>query len=684
MRLTAILSGLLLLAPAGPAAAQTGDSLTITPLGGPLYLLDGAVDLITVSIGPDGVLLVDAGYPETERMVRAALRKLGRERVDILINTHYHHAFANPVFGAEAEIITDTATARRLTHPNLMFDRVVPAYGGDALPDRTFADSLVLRFNGEEILLYRLPRGHTDGDIAVVFRGSNVVAAGDVAVPHLPWTDDEAGGDFLGLLAAVDTLLARTPRTATIVPGHDRLMRYADLVAYREVLATVGRDVRRRMAAGQTLRAIVEAGVPAGAAAWATIIPARILQENAYRAMLPARRGPRGVTWRLENGRWFDGQSFRPRAMWVVDGVLRETGPPAADSVLDLAGGYVVPPYGDAHLHTFGDATRLAADSRDAIRTGVFHVMVQDPINEVTAAMRHAMAAPATVDVRWTQGVVTPSDGLIANFYRQLAARGHFGDGATMADLDGRVIFLMDSVPDVDRKWAALRAVNDDFIKVIVAFSGDDGRAADGPPAGVTGPVLAALARHAHADGLRVSAHVETAADVALAVEAGADIIAHLPASWQIGPPTGYPAGDLSPWIIPDSTAREIQRRGVTVITTAMPDADSEYAAQHREVHARNLRTLVRHGVQIVLGSDGDGILPETAWIRGLGVLDDLHLLRLLVEATPRFIHPDRRIGFLRDGYEASFLVLDGDPLADPSALERIRLRVKQGVLLAP
>ena len=45
-------------------------------------------------------------------------------------------------------------------------------------------------------------------------------------------------------------------------------------------------------------------------------------------------------------------------------------------------------------------------------------------------------------------------------------------------------------------------------------------------------------------------------------------------------------------------------------------------------------------------------------------------------------IFPNRRIGKLADGYEASFLVLEGNPLEEPSNLLRISLRVKQGEIL--
>ena len=108
----------------------------------------------------------------------------------------------------------------------------------------------------------------------------------------------------------------------------------------------------------------------------------------------------------------------------------------------------------------------------------------------------------------------------------------------------------------MENKWPALASKNQDFIKVIVAFSEEEGKRKRNPhyrakppdysaKAGIDPQVLTDLVKRAHAAGLRVSAHIETAADFRLALESGVDIIAHLPASWQIGAKTGFTDGRL-------------------------------------------------------------------------------------------------------------------------------------------
>jgi imidazolonepropionase-like amidohydrolase len=96
-----------------------------------------------------------------------------------------------------------------------------------------------------------------------------------------------------------------------------------------------------------------------------------------------------------------------------------------------------------------------------------------------------------------------------------------------------------------------------------------------------------------------------------------------------------------------------------------------------RAVQNAVLRTLIDSGVALAIGSDNvsDSSLLEAEHVHSLGVVDRLALLKLWAEDTPRSIFPQRRIGFLREGYEASFLALEGNPLDDWPNVRRIKLR---------
>ena len=97
-----------------------------------------------------------------------------------------------------------------------------------------------------------------------------------------------------------------------------------------------------------------------------------------------------------------------------------------------------------------------------------------------------------------------------------------------------------------------------------------------------------------------------------------------------------------------------------------------------------NLKVLVKHGARLALGSDRYGQTPvdDVMYLQRLKVFSNLDLFKYWCESTPQMIFPNRRIGRLQDGYEASFLVLAGNPLSDFSQVKNIRMRFKQGSFL--
>lgn len=673
-----------------PRTVQAQGAITTERVADGLHVVRGAVDMIGASVGDDGLLLVDAGYMETLDDVRAALRGLTDAAPRILINTHWHHAFANAGFGSSAVIVAHAATGERLRRTNWMYNRVVEPAPPEALPVVTFQDSLTLHFNGETIRLRHLPRAHTDGDVVVFFENANVVFTGDVFVEHVPFIDVHSGGDVAGLSAAVDSLLRWIPDSAVIVPGHGEPTTREGLVAFRAMLDASLEFAQARVRQGSSLAEIRREGLPAPWDAWVDVIPDSIFLEGVYAGLRPP-------PCAFVNGRWFDGTTFRQDTMYVVEGLFSAARQAGADCRIDLGGGWVVPPFGDAHVHALNAHATLRAESDAYLDEGVFHAMVQDPILSIDAALLERLEHPLTVDAAFTRGVITPSWGLIADFYRNMVEGGVFGPDVRFEDLLDHNLFLVDDAADLSDKWPEIAAHNDAFVKVILAFSDElEARRADpatfgaSPPSysrkpGLDAALLPALVRRAHADGLRVSVHVETAADFRIAVRAGADIIAHLPGAWQIGPRTGVRTNTLDPWMLTEADARAARDAGVTVVTTAIRPDSAPGVEPHRTVHRHNLRLLAEAGVPIAIGTDG--VAPahrEARHLAGLGALSNLDVLRSLTHTTPALIFPGRRIGRLEDGYEASFVVLDADPLADPAALARIRNRVKQGHVLGP
>jgi glyoxylase-like metal-dependent hydrolase (beta-lactamase superfamily II) len=131
-------------------------------------------------------------------------------------------------------------------------------------PIITYDDSVSIHFNGEEVKLMHLPKGHTDGDSIVFFTQSKVVHMGDHFTNGMfPFVDLENGGDVEGYVANVAWALEFLPADVKLIPGHGALATIDDLRTFHKMLTETVDIVRKQMAAGKTLAQIQAGGLPA-------------------------------------------------------------------------------------------------------------------------------------------------------------------------------------------------------------------------------------------------------------------------------------------------------------------------------------------------------------------------------------------------------------------------------------
>ncbi len=222
---------------------------------------------VLVLLGSDGAVVVDTGYPQFVPKYREAITALGGGPIRYAINTHWHddHSEGNKVLGPDGALIVAHANSRdMLTHDNkINVVRTIldqPAFPPAALPVVTFADRLELYLNGERLELVHVSPAHTAGDAVVILREANIAHTGDVFLPAAyPFSDVDNGGSFDGEIEFVTRLLEEFNRDTVIVPGHGRVARYDDLVAYVEMLRTVRGRIAALVASGATLAQVVAA-----------------------------------------------------------------------------------------------------------------------------------------------------------------------------------------------------------------------------------------------------------------------------------------------------------------------------------------------------------------------------------------------------------------------------------------
>jgi len=257
------------------AAAQQQDfsavQITTTPVAGTVSMLQGQGGNIGVSAGEDGLLIIDTQFEPLAEKIRAALDKLGTGGPRFVINTHWHgdHTGGNAVLGKQASIVAQDNVRTRLMNPVEVLGRKPDPAPAAALPRITFADSVTLHWNGEDVAVIHFPHGHTDGDSVVAFTRSKVIHLGDqFFTGRFPFIDTGSGGDVQGYTRNIAALLAAIPADWKIIPGHGPLAGRAELQAFHDMLVKTTGIVRERLASGQTPEQIAAAGLPEEWAEW--------------------------------------------------------------------------------------------------------------------------------------------------------------------------------------------------------------------------------------------------------------------------------------------------------------------------------------------------------------------------------------------------------------------------------
>jgi glyoxylase-like metal-dependent hydrolase (beta-lactamase superfamily II) len=268
----------LCLVPVGATAQQPDYSkveIKATKVSGNVYMLEGAGGNIGVSVGPDGILIVDDQFAPLADKIRAALKGLNQGKLRFILNTHWHgdHTGGNASFSPEATIIAHDNVRKRMSSEQRLelFKQTVPASPKEALPIITFDNSLSVHFNGEDIRAIHYPHGHTDGDAVIFFTTSNVVHLGDdFFAGRFPFVDVDNGGSVVGLAKNIGEIIPKIPAGAKLIPGHGPLSTVDDLKLYHRMLLETTDVVRKKIAAGKTLEQIKSEGLPEEWKSWGT------------------------------------------------------------------------------------------------------------------------------------------------------------------------------------------------------------------------------------------------------------------------------------------------------------------------------------------------------------------------------------------------------------------------------
>jgi cyclase len=293
---------------------------------GNVWLINAGFVNVAAQIGPDGVLVVDTGTEALAEKILAEIKRLaGDKPIRYIVNTHAHpdHVGGNVVIAkagrsviagnfAPQALAGAANSAKILAHENTQL-RMTEGQGGQpaapsaALPTDTFFVSRNdLYFNGEAVQMLYQPHAHTDGDIIVYFRKSDVLVTGDVYVnTTFPVINLSQGGSLNGIVAALNRIVEITvPKDKQeggtfVIPGHGRLADEADVVEYLDLVTIIRDRIQDAVKKGMTLEQVkaaklvrdYEGRYGAAQGFWTT----DAFLEAAYKSLMaPSAAAPRG------------------------------------------------------------------------------------------------------------------------------------------------------------------------------------------------------------------------------------------------------------------------------------------------------------------------------------------------------------------------------------------------------
>lgn len=382
------------------------------------------------------------------------------------------------------------------------------------------------------------------------------------------------------------------------------------------------------------------------------------------------------------NGHWYQGTEFVAQTWHAEQGIFVEKPTEEIVNVIDLQGGYVVPPLAEAHNHNLQNPWLAEHFGKQYIDAGIFYSLMMCGNVKAAEASRQILAQ-TPLQVAFASACISSSDG---HPLRMALAPEEGRPAPQPVDIYDKSYIVIDTIDDIAKKWPLIEAARADIVKLMLVNSEDESRRGKEQFFGINGlkpEVVGPLTSFLQDRGLRVAAHVDSAADFSAAVNAGVNIIAHLPGyNWQ---------GDYDElvYLLQPSDIAVAAKRNIAVIATAgvaqLFKQSPEKLLQVKAVQNMNLLNLKRAGVPLLVGSDrfDSNVLSELDYLDGLGVFSREELLSMVLTKTVQAIWPDKRLGHLDAGYQADFLVLEQNPLLDLTALSQIRLRVSKGVVLS-
>lgn len=239
--------------------------ITIKEISENLFLLYGIGGNVAVSIGEDGVLIVDDQLPLIFPKLKEAIKRLTNDEIIYTINTHWHwdHSDGNLVLNPKVTKIISHSNARENMKNGGLINMGETSlyqepYPNNALPVITHDNGMTLYLNNEKIDIVHFGPAHTTGDSLVIFNKENAIHFGDVFFTNsYPFIDVDNGGSIDGMINFLEKSTLRMDTNTIVMPGHGDLATLQDVKETIKMLKTVRERILELIKQGKSLEEVI-------------------------------------------------------------------------------------------------------------------------------------------------------------------------------------------------------------------------------------------------------------------------------------------------------------------------------------------------------------------------------------------------------------------------------------------
>jgi len=398
-------------------------------------------------------------------------------------------------------------------------------------------------------------------------------------------------------------------------------------------------------------------------------------------------------SYEIKNLEYFvNGKFNKVDNIFVNNGKFTFKKPSRIDTVIDLKNKFLIPPFTEAHTHKLDLQEDFYRDYNRYLKEGTFNIMVLNNRTSLVKRNREVLDSLQTLKVLYANGGITVT-GAHPSFVYERDASGikqwwlpeNTKKIKSSTLLKDNAYWFFDTIEDVNNQWDKYLSSKPDFVKIYIldAASGQT----------LSEEVISHICKLAHKEGLKVFAHIETFDDLKLGLRMGVDVFAHLPyynVNFQEQIPNQPEFSEEELEIINKKEITIIGTLSLNEDNSIVRTAENNYEGSFDSImynrtaqfHKKTVNHLKSKGFKFAIGSDGNSALKEIKYWLENDILPKSEILNIATYQTSKLMFSDVSSNNFSEGSEASFLVLEGNPLINFNALENINLMFKNGKVI--